>query len=149
MGAASVDLPTIMVTGGPAQPAVFRGEHISNGTDLWRYTADLRAGRISQAEYDALEAAMVPSAGHCQEMGTASTMTSLVEALGMALPGTAAIPAVDARRAAAAETTGRRAVELALEGPRPSEILTVEAFHNAITLLMALAGSTNAVVHLV
>ena len=149
MGAASVDLPAIMITGGPAQPAVFRGEHISNGTDLWRYTADLRAGRITQADYDALEAAMVPSVGHCQEMGTASTMTSLVEALGMALPGTASIPAVDARRAAAAEATGRRAVEMVLEGgPRPSQILTAGAFDNAITLLMALAGSTNAVLHL-
>jgi len=149
MGAASVDLPTIMITGGPAQPAVFRGEHISNGTDLWRYTADLRAGRITQADYDALEAAMVPSAGHCQEMGTASTMTALIEALGMALPGTAAIPAVDARRAAAAEATGRRAAEMALVGgPRPSQILTADAFDNAITLLMALAGSTNAVIHL-
>src|SRR5919201_4148061 len=149
MGAASVDLPAIMITGGPAQPAVFRGEHISNGTDLWRYTADLRAGRITQADYDALETAMVPSAGHCQEMGTASTMTSLIEAMGMALPGPASIPAVDARRAAAAEATGRRAVELALAGgPRPSEILTAAAFDNAITLLMALAGSTNAVIHL-
>ena len=149
MGAASVDLPAIMITGGPAQPAVFRGEHISNGTDLWRYTADLRAGRITQADYDALEAAMVPSVGHCQEMGTASTMTSLVEALGMALPGTASIPAVDARRAAAAEASGRRAVEMVLEGgPRPSQILTAGAFDNAITLLMALAGSTNAVLHL-
>jgi dihydroxy-acid dehydratase len=128
---------------------VFRGEHISNGTDLWRYTADLRAGRISQADYDALEAAMVPSVGHCQEMGTASTMTSLVEAIGMALPGTASIPAVDARRAAAAEASGRRAVEMVLEGgPRPSQILTPGAFDNAITLLMALAGSTNAVLHL-
>jgi dihydroxy-acid dehydratase len=149
MGAASVDLPTIMITGGPAQPAVFRGEQISNGTDLWRYTADLRAGRITQADYDELEAAMVPSAGHCQEMGTASTMTSLVEAIGMALPGTASIPAVDARRAAAAEATGRRAVEMVLQGgPRPSQILTAGAFDNAITLLMALAGSTNAVLHL-
>ena len=92
---------------------------------------------------------MVPSAGHCQEMGTASTMTSLVEALGMSLPGTASIPAVDARRAAAAEATGRRAVAMALEGgPRPSRVLTAAAFDNAITLLMALAGSTNAVLHL-
>ena len=92
---------------------------------------------------------MVPSVGHCQEMGTASTMTSLVEAIGMALPGTASIPAVDARRAAAAEASGRRAVEMVLEGgPRPSQILTPGAFDNAITLLMALAGSTNAVLHL-
>jgi dihydroxy-acid dehydratase len=149
MGAASVDLPAIMITGGPAQPAVFNGERISNGTDLWKYTADYRAGRVSQAEYDALEAAMVPSAGHCQEMGTASTMTSIVEAIGMALPGTASIPAVDARRAAAAEATGRRIVEMALAGgPAPSQILTAPAFDNAITVLMALAGSTNAVLHL-
>ncbi len=149
MGAASADVPAIMITGGPAQPAVFRGEQISNGTDLWRYTDDLRAGRMTQAEYDELEAAMVPSAGHCQEMGTASTMASLVEAIGMALPGTASIPAVDARRAAAAEATGRRAVEMAHEGgPRPSQILTTAAFDNAITLLMALGGSTNAVLHL-
>ncbi len=149
MGAASANLPTIMITGGPAQPAVFRGEQISNGTDLWQYTADLRAGRITAAEYDELESAMVPSVGHCQEMGTASTMTSIAEALGMSLPGTASIPAVDARRAAAAEASGRRAVEMALEGgPRPSEVMTAEAFDNAITLLMSIGGSTNAVIHL-
>ncbi len=149
MGAASADVPAIMITGGPAQPAVFHGQRISNGTDLWKYTADLRAGRVSAEEYDALEAAMVPSVGHCQEMGTASTMTSIAEALGMCLPGTASIPAVDARRAAAAEATGRRAVQLARDGgPRPSQILTAAAFDNAITLLMALAGSTNAVLHL-
>jgi dihydroxy-acid dehydratase len=148
MGAASADIPAIMVTGGPSQPAYFRGRELGVGTDTWHYADELRAGRMTQAEFDELEAAATPSYGHCNEMGTASTMTSLVEALGMCLPGTASIPAVDARRRTAAEATGRRAVELAREGPRPGEILTAEAFDNAITLLMALGGSTNAVIHL-
>jgi dihydroxy-acid dehydratase len=148
MGAASADVPAIMLTGGPQQPAFFRGQERGVGTDTWKYADDLRAGRITQEDFDDLEAGHKPSAGHCSEMGTASTMTSLVEALGMCLPGTASIPAVDARRAQAAEATGRRAVELATQGPRPSEILTAEAIDNAITLLMALGGSTNAVLHL-
>lgn len=148
MGAASVDLPAIMVTGGPTEPAVYCGRQLGAGTDLWQYTDDLRAGRMSEAEYAELEACLIPSAGHCPEMGTASTMSSLVEALGMSLPGSAAIPAVDARRYAMAEATGRRAVALAREGPRPSQILTAAAFDNAITLLMAVGGSTNAVIHL-
>ena len=149
MGAASADVPTIMLTGGPQEPARFRGRELGVGTDTWRYADELRAGRMSQADFDELESAAKPTAGHCSEMGTASTMTSIVEALGMCLPGTASIPAVDARRAAAAEATGRRAVEMALTGgPRPREVLTPEAFDNAITLLMAVGGSTNAVVHL-
>ncbi|HEX4012227.1 MAG TPA: IlvD/Edd family dehydratase [Solirubrobacteraceae bacterium] len=148
MGAASADVPAIMITGGPSEPAFFRGRELGVGTDLWHYVDELRAGRMTQAEFDELEAAHTPSVGHCNEMGTASTMTSLVEALGMSLPGTASIPAVDARRRTAAEATGRRAVEIAREGPRPSEILTAAAFDNAITLLMALGGSTNAVIHL-
>jgi dihydroxy-acid dehydratase len=149
MGAASADVPAIMITGGPQQPSFFRGRERGVGTDTWRYADDLRAGRMSQAEFDELEAGHKPSAGHCSEMGTASTMTSIVEALGMCLPGTASIPAVDARRSQAAEMTGRRAVELAQHGPRPSEVLTSEAFDNAITLLMAIGGSTNAVMHLI
>jgi len=148
MGAASADVPAIMLTGGPQQPAFFRGRERGVGTDTWRYADELRAGRISQADFDELEAGHKPSAGHCSEMGTASTMTSLVEALGMCLPGTASIPAVDARRAQAAEATGWRAVELATAGPRPGEVLTAAAFDNAITLLMAIGGSTNAVIHL-
>ena len=149
MGAASADVPTIMLTGGPQEPAHFRGKQLGVGTDTWKYADELRAGKITEADFDELESAAKPSAGHCSEMGTASTMTSLVEALGMCLPGTASIPAVDARRAQAAEATGRRAVEMALsQGPKPSEILTKEAFDNAITLLMAVGGSTNAVVHL-
>jgi dihydroxy-acid dehydratase len=148
MGAASVDLPTIVVTAGPAEPGYFSGKEVSGGTDLWHYTDEFRAGRMSAAEYDELEAALTPSYGHCSEMGTASTMGALVETLGLALPGSAAIPAVDARRAAAAEATGRRAVEIAREGLRPSQLLTADAFDNAITVLAAVGGSTNAIVHL-
>jgi len=148
MGAVSVDLPAIMITGGPTEPGVFCGRQLGGATDVWQFTDDLRAGRMSQSEYDQMESALVPSTGHCPEMGTASTMSALVEALGLALPGSAAIPAVDARRNAMAEATGRRAVELAVHRVRPSSILTAEAFDNAITLLMALGGSTNAVIHL-
>jgi len=148
MGAASADVPAIMVTGGPAEAAWFRGRQLAAGTDLWHYADDVRAGRMSDEEFAELEAAATPSAGHCNEMGTASTMTSLVEALGMALPGTASIPAVDAARVRAAEATGSRAVGLAREELRPSRILTPEAFDNAIVTLMAIGGATNAVIHL-
>ena len=147
MGAASADVPAIMLTGGPAEPAVFRGRQLGAGTDLWHYVDELRAGRMTRAEFDELEAAATPSVGHCNEMGTASTMASLVEALGMCLPGTASIPAVDAARRRAAEATGRgpsssRSTALAVR------VLTPAAFDNAITLLMALGGATNAVLHL-
>src|SRR4051812_6243138 len=148
MGAASADVPAIMITGGPSEPAWFRGRQLGSGTDLWHYADELRGGRMSEAEFDELEAAATPSFGHCNELGTASTMASLVEALGMCLPGTASIPAVDAARARAAEATGARAVGLARGGPRPSQILTTDAFDNAITALMALGGATNAVIHL-
>jgi dihydroxy-acid dehydratase len=148
LGAASADVPAIMLTGGPSQPAWFRGRELSSGADLWQYVDDLRAGRMNEAEFAELEAAATTGYGHCNEMGTASTMASLVEALGLSLPGTASIPAVDAARVRAAEATGARAVELAREGLRPSAVLSAEAFDNAITLLMALGGGTNAVIHL-
>src|SRR5207248_663278 len=148
MGAASADVPAIMITGGPSQPAWFRGRELGAGTDLWHYVDELRSGRMSQEEFAELEAASTTSYGHCNEMGTASTMASLVEALGMCLPGTASIPAVNAERVRAAEATGARAVAVARDELRPSQILTAEAFDNAITLLMALGGGTNAVVHL-
>ena len=148
LGAASANVPAIMVTGGPSEPAVFRGRELGVGTDLWHYVDELRAGRMTEAEFDELEASAIPSYGHCNEMGTASTMTSLVEALGLCLSGTASIPAVDAARHRAAEATGARAVALANEGLRPSAVLTAGAFDNAITLLMALGGGTNAVIHL-
>jgi dihydroxy-acid dehydratase len=148
MGSASAGIPAIMLTGGPGQAGYFQGRELGVGTDLWEYTAEYRAGRLSKEEYDALEAAMIPSFGHCNELGTASTMAGVVEALGMCLPGTATVPAVDARRAAAAEDTGRRAVELAGSDLTPTRILSHGAFDNAITALMALGGSTNAVIHL-
>ena len=149
MGAASADVPAIALTGGPMQPGNFRGRRIGAGTDIWRYTDDLRAGRMSVDEYAELEAATRPGTGHCSEMGTASTMATLTEALGMSLPGSAAVPATDARRGALAEETGRRAVEIANEGLRPSDILKLEALENAVTTLAAVAGSTNAVLHLI
>jgi dihydroxy-acid dehydratase len=148
MGAASADIPAIMLVGGPSEAPYFRGEQLGAGTDLWHYADELRAGRMTESEFDELEAASRPSVGTCNEMGTASTMASLVEALGMCLPGTATIPAVDAARRRAAEETGARAVELARSGPAPSQILTAEAFNNAITVLAAVGGSTNAVLHL-
>src|SRR3954452_15348871 len=124
MGAASADVPAIMVTGGPAEAAWFRGRPLGAGTDLWHYADELRAGRMSQEAFAELEAAATPSFGHCNELGTASTMTALVEALGMCLPGTSTIPAVDAARMRAAETTGSRAVALAREGLAPAAIVT-------------------------
>jgi dihydroxy-acid dehydratase len=148
MGAASANVPAIMLTGGPSTPAVFRGREISSGTDLWRYADELRAGRMTQAEFDELERASTPSAGHCNEMGTASSLAAVVEALGMSLPGSATIPAADADRLRAAEATGARAVGLAKERLAPSRILTAEAFDNAITVLMAIGGGTNVVIHL-
>jgi dihydroxy-acid dehydratase len=148
MGAASADVPAIVLTGGPAEPARCFGRELSVGTDLWRYTDDLRAGRITIEQYHQLEAVWIPTAGHCNEMGTASTMACLVEALGMTLPGAASTPAVFARRSAIAEEIGARAVGLAREGLRPSKILTLAAFENAITVLIAVGGSTNAILHL-
>jgi dihydroxy-acid dehydratase len=148
MGAASVDLPTIVVSGGPAQASVFRGRELGVGTDLWRYVDEYRAGQMSATDFNELEAALGSSSGHCNEMGTALTMACVAEAIGMTLPGCASIPAADARRYAIAERSGARAVQLARSGPRPSEIMTSSAFDNAITVLMALGGSTNAVIHL-
>jgi dihydroxy-acid dehydratase len=148
MGAASADVPAIMVVGGPSEPTRFQERELGAGTDLWEYADELRAGRMTPEEFSELEAASASWPGTCNEMGTASTMAALVEALGMSLPGTATIPAVDPVRVEAAEATGRRAVGLALEDLRPSAILTDAAFDNAIVLLAALGGGTNAVVHL-
>jgi len=150
MGAASADVPAIMVTGGPMLRGVWRQEELGSGTDLWRLWAERRAGRLSDEELCEAESCMSRSAGHCMVMGTASTMASMVEALGMTLPGNAAIPAPDSRRLALAELSGRRAVEMARAGgPKPSEILTARAFDNAIRADMAIGGSTNAIIHLV
>jgi dihydroxy-acid dehydratase len=150
MGAASADVPAIMVTGGPMLRGKWREEELGSGTDLWRLWSERRAGRITDEELCEAESCMSRSSGHCMVMGTASTMASMAEALGMTLPGNAAIPAPDSRRLALAELSGRRAVEMALAGgPRPSAVLTAEAFDNAIRADMAIGGSTNAIIHLV
>jgi dihydroxy-acid dehydratase len=150
MGAASADVPALMVTGGPMLRGVWRMQELGSGTDVWRLWAERRAGELTDEELCEAESCMSRSSGHCMVMGTASTMASMAEALGMTLPGNAAIPAPDSRRLALAELSGRRAVEMAKAGgPRPSEILTAQAFDNAIRALMAIGGSTNAVIHLV
>ncbi|HEV2380962.1 MAG TPA: IlvD/Edd family dehydratase [Terriglobia bacterium] len=149
MGAASVDVPALMVTGGPMLRGMFRGEALGSGTDTRKLWAEKRAGRLSDEAWCEVESCISRSAGHCMVMGTASTMTSIVEALGMTLPGCANIPAADSRRLAIAEESGRRAVAIAKDGPCPSEVLTREAFENAIRVNMAIGGSTNAIIHLV
>ncbi len=148
MGAASVDLPTIMVSGGPMLSGKFRGRDIGSGTDVWRFSEDVRGGRMTLADFLEAESCMSRSNGHCMTMGTASTMASMVEALGMTLPGGAAIPAVDSRRYATAHLAGRRIVEMVAEDLRMSRVLTREAFENAIRINAAIGGSTNAIVHL-
>jgi dihydroxy-acid dehydratase len=149
MAAASADLPAIQLNGGPRSSSRWRGTEVGTGTDLWKYWDEFRAGRITERDFQELEACLGCSAGACNTMGTASTMTALSEALGMMLPGTSAIPATDSRRLAAAEATGRRSVALVREDLRPSRILTRAAFDNAIRTLLALGGSTNAVIHLI
>lgn len=148
MGAASADLPCIFVSGGPMLSGHYEGQILGACTDCRRLTAEYQAGTLDGDVYREIEDGIVRSAGHCMVMGTASTMNSLTEALGIALPGNGATPAVDSRRVRLAEQSGRRIVALAEEGVRPSQILTREAFENALTLLCALGGSTNAVVHL-
>ena len=148
MGAASVDLPAIMLTGGPMLTGRHRGKPLGSATDMWRMSEEVRAGHMSAEEFVATESSMTRSAGHCNPMGTASTMASMAEALGMTLPQSAAIPAPDTRRRRLAHLTGRRVVEMVHEDLRPSKILTMMAFENAIMVLSAVGGSTNAVIHL-
>ncbi|MGC2775901.1 MAG: IlvD/Edd family dehydratase [Bradyrhizobium sp.] len=148
MGAASADLPTIGVSGGPQLRGVYRGQIIGSGTNIISMSEQLRAGEITLAEFHEAEAGMNRSAGSCMTMGTASTMASMVEALGIGLPENAAIPAADARRNLLARMAGRRIVEMVAEDLKPSNILTRQAFENAIRTLAAIGGSTNAVVHL-
>jgi len=148
MGAASCDLPTIGISGGPMLSGHFRGKQLGSGTGVWQMSEDVRGGRMAQDEFVAAESCMHRSKGHCMTMGTASTMASMVEALGVALPGNAAIPAVDARRYRQAQLTGRRIVEMVEEEMALSKILTRAAFENAIRVNAAIGGSTNAVIHL-
>lgn len=148
MGAASCDLPSLMLSGGPMLNGKFRGRDIGSGTDVWKFSEDVRCGAMSMCEFLEAEACMSRSAGHCMTMGTASTMACVVEALGMGLPTNAAIPAVDSRRYVLAHAAGRRIVEMVKEDLRMSKILTRDAFENAIRVVGAIGGSTNAVIHL-
>ena len=148
MGAASADVPSILVTGGPQLKANWRGEELGSCTDCRRYETELRAGRITEDDWAELQTCIVRSPGHCMVMGTASTMASVSEAMGIALPGNGAIPAVDSRRLRLSEMAGRQIVELVKRGIRPSHIMTRQSFENGIRTLHALGGSTNAVIHL-
>jgi L-arabonate dehydrase len=149
LGAASADIPSIVVTGGPMLNGRWRGRSLGSCSDCWHYNEELRAGRITEEEFTEIENSMSRSNGHCMTMGTASTMACVTEGLGLTLPGAAAIPAVDSRRAQVAEAAGRQIVELVEQDLKPSDILTREAFENAIRVLHAISGSTNAILHLV
>ncbi len=148
MGACSVDLPTIVVSGGPMLNGKYRGENIGSGTHVWKFSDDLRSGKMTEHEFAFAESCMSRSRGHCMTMGTASTMACMVEALGLALPGNAAIPAADSRRKVLAHESGNRIVEMVGENLVMSKILQREAFENAIMLNAAVGGSSNFVVHL-
>src|SRR6266404_5283305 len=148
MGAASCDLPSVCVSGGPMLNGHYRNRLIGSGTSVWQFSEDVRAGRMSAKEFQEAESAMSRSPGHCMTMGTASTMASMVEALGVGMPQNAAIPAIDSRRNLLARMAGRRVVEMVREDVRLSRILTRQAFENAIRVNGAIGGSTNAVIHL-
>jgi dihydroxy-acid dehydratase len=148
MGAVSADLPAVQLVAGPMMPTSFHGERLGACTDCRRFWALHRAGRVDEAGIEEVEGNLATTAGTCAVMGTASTMASIAEALGMALPGTAAIPAVHADRLRAAEASGARAVELAKHPLRPSQIITAKSVENALRVLLAIGGSTNAIIHL-
>jgi dihydroxy-acid dehydratase len=149
MGAESMNLPAIFLPAGPMLRGHWAGTMLGSGSDVWRYWADLRAGAITEQDWLEIENGIARSPGHCMTMGTASTMTSAAEALGVTLPGAASIPAADSRHAAMAAQTGRRIVELTWEDVKLSDILTRTAFRNAVTTVLALGGSTNAIIHLI
>ena len=149
MGAISMDLPTIFMPAGPMLRGDYRGQFLGSGSDVWKYWAELRAGNITEDDWAEIENGIARSPGHCMTMGTASTMTSTVEALGLSLSGYASIPAPDSRHAQMATQTGRRIVEMAWEDLKPSDILTAASFDNAVMTTLALSGSTNAAVHLI
>src|SRR5690242_9221437 len=149
MGAASMNLPSIFMPAGPMLRGHWGGTTLGSGSDTWKYWADLRAGAITEEDWQEIENGIARSPGHCMTMGTASTMTSAVEALGVTLPGAASIPAADSRHAVMAAHTGRRIVDMVWEDVKLSDLLTREAFRNAVTTVLALGGSTNAIVHLI
>jgi len=148
MGAASTDLPSIVVTGGPMLNGYFAGERVGSGTHLWKFSEAVKAGEMTMAEFQEAENSMSRSPGSCNTMGTASTMASMAEALGMALSGNAAIPAVDSRRRMMAHMSGMRIVQMVKDDLKPSDVMTKQAFENAIRANAAIGGSTNAVIHL-
>ena len=148
MGAISMGLPAILVPAGPMLRGDWGGNTLGSGSDVWKYWAELRAGTISDEQWRSIEQGIARSPGHCMTMGTASTMTSAAEALGLTLPGAASIPAADSRHAAMAAHTGRRIVDMVWEDLRPHQLLTPSAFQNAVVTVLALGGSTNAIVHL-
>lgn len=148
MGAASANIPALMVTGGPMLNGHWRNQTLGSCSDCWHFHEEFRAGRLGEEEWHELEASISRSSGHCMVMGTASTMACLVEGLGMTLPGAAAIPASDSRRRQVAELAGRQVVELVERDIKPSDVLTREAFENTIRVLHAIGGSTNGVIHL-
>ncbi|MEV6017759.1 MULTISPECIES: L-arabinonate dehydratase [unclassified Streptomyces] len=149
MGAASVDLPTVFVPAGPMLPGHWRGEVLGSGTDMWKYWDDKRAGLIGDCEMTELEAGLARSPGHCMTMGTASTLTAAAEALGVTVPGASSIPAVDSGHERMAAAAGLRIVELVHRDRRLSAVLTADAFTDAVTTVLGLGGSTNAVIHLI
>jgi dihydroxy-acid dehydratase len=148
MGAASVDLPAILITGGPMLNGKFEGKDIGSGTDLWRFHDAVRSGQMTDEAFLSTEACMARSPGHCMTMGTASTMACLTEVMGIQMPGSSVLPAVDSRRRASAWMAGRRIVEMVGEDLKPSDVMTGHAFENAIVANAALGGSTNAILHL-
>ena len=149
MGATSMNLPAIFMPAGPMLRGNWHGKPLGSGTDTWKYWADLRAGVITEAEWDEVEEGIARSPGHCMTMGTASTMTSITETLGMTLPGAASIPAADSNHSRMASMSGRRIVEMVWEDLKPTDILTREAFDNGMAVYMALGGSTNAIIHMI
>ncbi|MFI7348803.1 L-arabinonate dehydratase [Streptomyces sp. NPDC049936] len=149
MGAASVDLPAVFVPAGPMLPGHWRGETLGSGTDMWKYWDDMRAGLIGDCEMHELESGLARSPGHCMTMGTASTLTAAAEALGVTVPGASSIPAVDSGHDRMAAAAGLRIVELVHRDRKLSDILTADAFEDAVTTVLGLGGSTNAVIHLI
>jgi dihydroxy-acid dehydratase len=149
MGAIAMNLPAIFMPAGPMLRGSWRGGALGSGSDVWKYWAELRAGKIIENDWAEIEQGIARSPGHCMTMGTASTMTSAAEALGMTLPGAASIPAADSRHAVMAALTGRRIVDMVWDDLKPSNLITQDSIHNAVSAVLAIGGSTNAVVHLI
>jgi len=149
MGAISMNLPAIFMPAGPMLRGSWRGSPLGSGSDVWKYWAELRAGSITGKDWEEIEHGIARSPGHCMTMGTASTMTSAAEALGMTLPGAASIPAADSRHAVMATQTGKRIVDMVWEDLKPSDLITQDSIHNSVSAVLAIGGSTNAIVHLI